>query len=134
MWHQEGFEIALTGQFQAAHRWNHMFVFGKHLVGDWQSGKVYEMQIPTASGSTWTFGDDDGTPIVRIRRAPHISQSQRRQFHNELQLFVQAGLGPIPPLTDPAGNPRGPIVSMRFSNDSGRTWEQLHRPRLWHDW
>ena len=122
MWHQEAFEIALTGQFQAAHRWNHMFVFGMHLVGDWQSGKVYQMQIPTPSGSTWTFGDDDGAPIVRIRRAPHISKAQRRQYFNELQLLVQSGLGPIPPLKTPSGLPRGPIVSMRFSNDNGQTW------------
>jgi hypothetical protein len=122
MWHQEAFQVALTGQFQAAHRWNHMFVFGLHLVGDWSSGRVYQMEIPTQTGTTWTFADDDGAPIVRLRRAPHISKSQRRQFFNELQVFVQVGLGPIPPLTDPAGNPRGPIMSMRFSGNSGQTW------------
>jgi hypothetical protein len=122
MWHQESFTIATTGQFQAAHRWNHTFNFGKHLVGDWGSGKVYEMHIPVMAGTTWQFGDDDGSPIVRVRRAPHISKSQRRQYFNELQILVEAGLGPIPPLRDSAGNPRGPILSMRFSNTSGKTW------------
>lgn len=122
MWHQQTFTIAINGLDQAAHRWNHTFNFGRHLVGDWQSGKVYEMHIPLQTGTVWTFGDNDGSPIVRRRRAPHISKSQRRQFFNELQLFVQAGLGPVPPLLDPSGNPRGPMVSMRFSNDSGRTW------------
>jgi len=122
MWHQELFNIAITGQFQAAHRWNHTFNFGRHLVGDWQSGKVYEMHIPVLTGASWTFADDDGAPIVRIRTAPHISKTQRRQTINELQVYLESGLGPIPPLTDGVGNPRGPIMSMRFSGDSGKTW------------
>lgn len=117
MWHQEAFEVALTGQFQAAHRWNHMFVFGKHLVGDWQSGKVYEMQIPTLNGSTWNFGDDDGAPIVRIRRAPHISKTQRRQFFNELQLFVQPGLGSVP---IPSSSPT--FVVLAESGNPSNSW------------
>jgi hypothetical protein len=123
MWHQQLFMVATTGQFQAAHRWNHTFNFGKHLVGDWGSGKVFEMHIPVQTGTTWTFADDAGeNPIVRVRRAPHISKSQRRQYFNELQVFVEPGLGPQPPLVDGAGNTRGPIMSMRFSNDSGQTW------------
>lgn len=122
MWHQQAFEVATTGLFQAAHRWNHTFNFGLHLVGDWQSNHVYSLHIPVQTGGVWTYADDDGIPIVRVRRAPHISKSQRRQYFNELEVFVEVGLGPIPPLLDPAGNPRGPIISMRFSNDSGRTW------------
>src|SRR5262249_8102525 len=43
----------------------HAFIFGKHIVGDWQSGNIYEMST--------NFQDDAGTPIRRVRRAPYIN-------------------------------------------------------------
>lgn len=39
----------------------HGYVFGKHLVGDWSNGKIYEMNM--------AFYDDAGTQINRIRAA-----------------------------------------------------------------
>jgi hypothetical protein len=123
MWHQELFNVVATGQFQAAHRWNHTFNFGKHLVGDWASGKVYELHLPVQVGTVWQFADDDGAVIVRERIAPHISKSQQRQFFNELQVLVQSGLGPQPPLLDPAGKPRGPQMTMLTSKDFGNSWD-----------
>jgi hypothetical protein len=93
MWHQRGYWLLSIGQFKAARYQNHTFNFGRHLVGDWQSGKIYEMHIPTQTGSKWTFADDDGNPIRRVRRAPHISKEQKRQYFSELQVFVETGLG-----------------------------------------
>ena len=98
MWHEELFWVGDSGRYQAAHRWNHTYNFGMHLVGDWQSGKVYQMQIPTQVGSAWTFADDDGATIRRARRAPHISREQKWVFYHYLNLFVETGLGPSPPL------------------------------------
>jgi hypothetical protein len=105
MWHQRAFWLEQIGQYQAAHRWNHTYNFGKHLVGDWQSGKVYEMRIPTQVGSAWTFADDDGNTIRRMRRAPHISKEQKWAFYHFVNVFVETGLGPIPPLVQPASSP-----------------------------
>lgn len=103
MWHQQGFWLQSIGQFRAPHRWTHAFSFGKHLVGDWQSGKIYEMKIPTLANGAWTFADDDGAPLRRVRRAPHVSKFQKRQFFSELQVYCETGLGPIPALPAPAG-------------------------------
>lgn len=98
MWHQRGYWVEAIGQFRAAHYQCHTFNFGKHLVGDWQSGKIYEMHIPVqAPGGAWSFADDDGNPIRRVRRAPHISREQKRQFFREMQVLVETGLGPQPP-------------------------------------
>lgn len=123
MWHQQGFWVESIGQFRAAHRQNHMFAFGKHLVGDWQSGNVYWMNIPVSNGAGgWSFADDVGNPIRRVRRAPHVSREQKNQFHIELQIYVEAGLGPQPPLLDGAGKARDPQLMLSWSDDGGHTF------------
>ena len=114
MWHQRGFWDTATGQFQAHHSQCHTFNFGKHLVGDWSSGKVYDMSI--------AYYDDAGNPIRRVRRTRHASSDQSWVFHKTLQIYAEAGVGPQPPLTDGAGNPRDPMLNLRWSNDGGFLW------------
>lgn len=74
-----------AGHFVAHHSWIHTFNFGKHLVGDWASGKIYDMSI--------SYYDDFGSPIRRIRRAPYVSNEQKWAFHNALQVYLETGLG-----------------------------------------
>lgn len=114
MWHQRGYWSAATGQFTAHRSQNHTFNFGKHLVGDWSSGKVYNMNI--------SLYDDAGNPIRRVRRARHASSDQSWVMHKVLQIYAETGVGPQPPLTDGAGNPRDPMINLRWSNDGGFTW------------
>lgn len=95
MWCQRGYWNATNGIFTAHHSQCHTFNFGKHLVGDWSSGKVYDMNI--------AYYDDAGNPIRRVRRARHASSDQSYVFHKTLQIYVQTGVGPQPPLTSPAG-------------------------------
>ncbi|KKL04756.1 hypothetical protein LCGC14_2612870, partial [marine sediment metagenome] len=90
MWAERGFLKA--GQFEAHHSRCHTHVFNKHLVGDWDSGNVYEMSIDHL--------DDNGSPLRRVRRAPHLSEENKWAFHSFLQVDVETGLGPTPPLLD----------------------------------
>lgn len=120
MWAQRGFYDTVIGQFKAHHSQNHIFAFGKHLVGDWATNNLYEMSIDILTDA---LGSDDVEYLIhRVRRAPHISKGQQRQYFTELQVFVETGLGPQPPLLDGAGNARGPVMSLRWSNDSAHTW------------
>lgn len=122
MWHERSFR-ASGSSIDTAHRSRcHVYAFGKHLVGDWGSGNVYQMAIPQASGSGWSFVTDFGNSIQRVRRAPHVSVEQQWTFHHEMQVDVEAGLGPQPPLLDGAGNPRDPQLILRWSDDGGKTW------------
>jgi hypothetical protein len=41
---------------------------------------------------------DAGNPIRRVRRAPHISTENEWIFHHQLQVDLETGLGPEPPL------------------------------------
>lgn len=122
-WHERGFWLAAAGIYQAALPQCHTFNFGKHLVGDRQSGNIYEMNVPSAAvGGGWNFVTDNGAPLRRMRRAPIISTENKWIYYWELTIDVQTGVGPQPPLLDGAGNPREPVLSLRYSNDSSHTW------------
>ena len=112
MWHERGF---LELGVQKAHLGRcHTYVFGKHLVGARDSGKVYEMNI--------SFYDDDGSPLRRARRAQHISNEEKWVFYHKLQIDLETGIGPSPPLLDGGGNARDPIINLRWSDDGGHSW------------
>jgi hypothetical protein len=119
MWHERGYwsQKGFTG-YSAHLSTCHCFAFNKHLVGDWNSGNIYDMSL--------AYLDDDGTPIRRMRRAPHVATEQQWIDHHELQVDMEVGDGPIPALLDGAGNPRDPQVMLRWSNDGGRTWGNEH--------
>jgi hypothetical protein len=97
-----------TGLWHERARWNgngyeawhaqwHAYCFGKHLVGDWASGTVFQQSISILT--------DNGNRIRRMRRAPHISSEQEWIYHREMQIDAEMGLGPIPGLPMPSTNP-----------------------------
>ena len=126
LWHRRGFWNVMNGTFQAALPFCHTFNFGKHLVGDRASGKTYVMSSPTQTGGGWNFVTDNGAPIRRLRRAPHIASEHQWMRMSELEIYVETGLGPEPPLRDGAGNARGPQLFLRMSRDSGHTYGGTH--------
>ena len=127
MWHERGYWNQQTATFSRHKSQNHMLAFGKHLVGDPSSGNIYQMAIPSSAvGGGYNFVTDNGNPIRRVRRSPHISVENKFTFYNELILDFETGLGPIPPLLDGAGNDRGPEVMLRWSRDYGHTWSNQY--------
>jgi hypothetical protein len=110
-WHERAFLNPATGLEQAHSSRCHAFwqptdtatnavLPARHLVGDWQNtGNIYEMQIPASNGTGgWTFADDFGNPIKRLRRSPHINLEKEWILHHQLEIDLETGLGPIPPL------------------------------------
>jgi hypothetical protein len=124
MWHERAFFNATTGLYSAHKSWNHAFAFGKHLVGDPQSGNIYQMEIPAAAvGGGWNFATDAGGALIRrLRRSPHVSIENKYQFYSEVIIDAETGLGPQPPLLDGGGLARGPKLTLRWSRDYGHTW------------
>ena len=91
------------------HRGNCCAFFNQQvLVGDYENGKIYQL-----SRSIYT---DDGQPIRRIRRAPHITSDLQRQYFHELQIQFQPGVGLS------TGQGEDPQAMLRWSNDGGSTW------------
>ena len=91
------------------HRGNCCAFFNQQvLVGDYENGKIYQVGR--------NFYTDDGQPIRRIRRAPHITSDLQRQYFHELQIQFQPGVG----LSTGQGD--DPQAMLRWSNDGGSTW------------
>jgi hypothetical protein len=91
------------------HRGNCCAFFNQQvLVGDYENGKIYQVARE--------FYTDDGQPIRRIRRAPHITSDLQRQYFHELQIQFQPGVG----LSN--GQGKDPQAMLRWSNDGGSTW------------
>lgn len=66
-------------------------------------------------------------PIRRVRITPTLSSENKRMYHRELVLDVQAGVGADGAIS---GQGYDPVVMMRYSDDSGYTWSDEQRGTL----
>jgi hypothetical protein len=82
------------------------------------SGRIYEMSL--------SYLDENGNMIRRVRQAPTLNNEQQRLFYTEWRVNFDTGLGPQPPLTDGAGDPRPPQAMAQWSDDGGHTWGNEH--------
>lgn len=122
-----GTEHIPTGTYGPHRSWNHSYAFGKHLVGDWKTGNLWEMKLAVDNhDGTYDFVTDNGNPIRRVRRAPTLNDEMEWVYYTQLIVDFATGLGPQPPLLDGNGNPRPPQAMLRWSNDGGSTWSNQH--------
>jgi hypothetical protein len=107
LWHERAF---LNLWSLERHRADcHAVAFGKNIVGDYQTGKIYALDPDTVT--------DNGTSIARIRTAPHLSKGLMNVFHSSFQLDMETGVG-----TDGSGQGVNPQVMLRWSDDGGHSW------------
>lgn len=109
-WHERGWWNVARARFDAYRPEYHVYAFDQHLVGDRTTGVIYRSAIDL-------YGDADGAPLRRVRRAPHLSQNGQRLFFSQLLINMETGVG--------LGTGQGsdPKVMLRFSDDGGRTWK-----------
>jgi hypothetical protein len=89
--------------------WQHVWAFGKHLVGDFENGKIYSLGFSSRT--------DDGAVIQRRRRLPPVSNNLKRLIHSKFQLDCRTGVG-----TDGTNQGQQPTVMLRYSDDGGQSW------------
>lgn len=85
---------------------------GKHLVGDYENGKIYELDFDTYT--------DDGNPLKAVRTASVIHQDRKNIFFNGLEIDFEAGVG----ITSGQGS--DPQAILQWSDDGGHTWSNEH--------
>jgi hypothetical protein len=112
MWHKRAKWV--NNVFAAHWGWNHIYAFGMHLIGDWASANLYDMEMK--------YFADNGTPIRRLRQSPTVGDEMKFLMHKKITIDFETGLGPQPPLLDGAGNVRAPQCMLQWSDDRGKTW------------
>lgn len=106
--HQRGFWDTNVARYKASLGRFHMFAFGKHLVGSYLDGSVYEQSL--------NFPSDAGNPIRWLRRFPHLYKQNVRLFYRQFIVDMQVGDAPS------SGQGSDPQISLRWSDDGGATW------------
>jgi hypothetical protein len=109
LWHQRrSYPVDAAGD-EGRHRANcYAFFDGKHLVGDYTDGKIYE----------WDMGVyKDGTQTIRRIRTSQIVHNDRKNiFFHKFELDFEGGVG----LATGQGN--DPQAMLQWSDDGGHTW------------
>lgn len=104
-WHERGW---WNGTANGRERGRcHAYCFGKHLVGDYSTGAIYQM-----SDGQYT---DNGTAIHWNRTTPYKAQSadassERYQYFRQFILDMETGIG------------NSPVISLEWSSDGGKNW------------
>lgn len=91
--------------------------FGRHIVGDYINGKLYDMQLDAYT--------DEIYPIIRQRTTPHVATGDQRLFFASLQLICQVGFG-----LDGGVYGSDPQVWMQYSSDGGHVFGNLRQAAL----
>jgi hypothetical protein len=120
LWHEEcsidqnGVEHRVRGNCTA-------FAYGQNIVGDWQNGNLYALDINNQT--------ENGNPIIRRRGFPHIVNDGKLAQHVQFIANMEtgqtpAGVGePTPNTSGPLGEPAlEPTIYLRWSDDRGNSW------------
>ena len=106
-WHDRAW-LAEDGSFESWRGEVNTFGFQRHLVGDFEDGRIYEMRLD--------YHFDDERALVRVRRMPSVEAQQRRLRHSLFRLRCDAGVGldggVIPGMTRRCGS-GGPMMMAR---------------------
>lgn len=105
-WHQWSSNI--DGNALSRHRAScHVFAFGRHYVGDYNSGKIY-----TIEPDVYT---EDGEEIIRDRICQNI-EAENEFSLDEVEIKFEAGVGLV------TGQGSNPQMMFRTSKDGGYRW------------
>lgn len=95
-----------NGEF-TRHRANcSAFAGGKHVIGDFENGNIYEMREDQYT--------DNGAVIRRVRAFPHLSDQGNRIVYRQFRAAMQAGA---------AGIDQEAEIRLRWSDTKGYSWQ-----------
>lgn len=112
LWHERAYRES-NGSLNR-HRSNcYAFFGGEHVVGDWESGKLYALDLD--------YYSDNGDEMPAIRVTPHVSNPDYlRMIFDSLQIDMETGVG------TQTGQGSNPHIIIEWSDDGGHTWSNRH--------
>jgi hypothetical protein len=117
LWHERAYLKPSDGSMNR-HRSNcHIFYNNLHMVGDWENGKIYALDMD--------YYSDNGDPMPAIRTGGHVTNPDALfMFWGELEVFLESGIGLQ------TGQGSAPIVQLDWSDDGGHTWSNRHNASM----
>lgn len=121
MWHRRGWWNGTSLDRQR--QWVHAFVLGKHFVGDWSTGQIYQQSLAAYT--------DAGTSIQRLRAAPHFSQQNVWLYFSRFWLDMEVDSSDTRTMlldwSDDGGTTYGVQYTMDVSSNSANLRRVLKR-------
>lgn len=116
-WHERAYLSPVSGTLQRDRAVCHMHFAGEHVVGDWENGKLYALDLD--------YFTDNGDPMPAIRACPHINGTAYNVIKfKRIRIDIESGVG----LNDGQGS--DPVLMLRWSNDGGHTWQNLKSMKM----
>lgn len=116
-WHERAYLLPATGVLQRDRAIVHMLFGGQHVVGDWENGRLYALDLG--------YFTDNGDPMPAIRVCPHISGVAYNEIkYKRIRIDIEAGVGLN------AGHGSDPVVMVRWSDDGGHRWSALKSMKM----
>lgn len=114
LWHERGSFDPSTGAFHRFKGSCYANYQNIRMVGDYQEQIGYQMSRQ--------FYADGSTPLIALRRAPHLwsREDRKRLFHGSLQIEFAPGVGLQ------TGQGSNPQAMLRWSDDGGETFGTEH--------
>lgn len=107
-WHQRATRNPITDSFNRWRITQGVYAYDQIFVGDMEGTKLFFLSSD--------IYDEDGTQIVRVRRAPHMHNGMQMIRHSSLCIDMETGMGTA------TGQGINPQAMLRYSDDGGRTW------------
>lgn len=108
-WHERQ-SIGFGGLLSRDRAGFHAFAFGRHILGDFQNGNLYNPDLDVQV--------DYDQPLRRIRIAPHLHADLNYTFFKTFQVDMETGVG----LDGSPAVGADPQAVLKISNDGGRSW------------
>jgi hypothetical protein len=105
LWSEKAYFDPAQGVYSRHRGNNHVFCFGKHLIGDYENGIVYQQSLE--------LSDDNGVDIRRMRTLPWIIDDLEYIYFKSLQIDMQVGVG----LVSGAIEDTNPQIYLEWAND-----------------
>jgi hypothetical protein len=113
LWHERLTWDVPNGVFHAQIQRFGCYSNGKYYVVG-TDGRIYREQNQTLT--------ENGAPIRRLRIGPVVANQNKTMFVSRLEIVIEPGIGLD---GDPAAQGANPLMMLRYSGDSGRTWSNV---------
>ena len=123
LWHERAYLDPVSGVL-GRHRANsHVYFAGKHLVGDFENGNIYELDPD--------YYSDNGEAMPAIRTFGHTAADDYGYLYwDSLQVDLEAGVGTVTSGSVQVGDNTDPVIMLDYSDDGGHTWSAQRTAKM----